>query len=98
MKKNMHRWPRATTSDVEWGPLCDCGALKTDQALTCVNCAIERRRAVDYWDLRTCDLCGGPKSKRASMCRPCKNKLQIGLAVVTGRLQPQDHPWRKWAA
>jgi hypothetical protein len=44
-----HRWPRATVTDLRYGPLCECGNPKTDQALTCTDCAVERRRAPDYW-------------------------------------------------
>ena len=89
-----HRWPRATTSDDRWGPLCECGNLKTDQALTCTDCAAERRRAPHYWETRTC-ACGGPKMRRAQMCRPCRNDLLRGLSTDSGRPQAQTHPWRR---
>lgn len=89
-----HRWPRATTSDDRWGPLCECGNLKTDQALTCTECAIERRRAPDYWEQRTCPDCGGPKTKFKQRCRPCQNELMRGQPVV-GRAQAESHPWRQ---
>jgi hypothetical protein len=88
-----HRWPRATTTDLRWGPLCDCGNLKTDQALTCVDCAVERRRAPDYWETRTC-ACGGPKMRRAQMCRPCRNEARRGVSSG-GHEQPVSHPWRR---
>jgi hypothetical protein len=67
-----HRWPRATVTDLRYGPLCECGNPKTDQALTCTDCAVERRRAPDYWERRTC-ACGGPKTKNAAICRSCRN-------------------------
>jgi len=90
-----HRWPRATTTDIRWGPLCDCGNFKTDQALTCADCAAERRRAPDYWERRTC-VCGGPKKKDAAMCRPCRNESMRGVTRVdVGRSQPESHPWRR---
>ena len=88
-----HRWPRATTREGNWGPICGCGNPKTDQALTCTDCAIERRRAPDYWDRTTCS-CGQAKSKRAQMCRPCRNQQMRGITVASGRPQPQSHPWR----
>jgi len=87
-----HRWPRATTTDLRWGPLCECGNLKTDQALTCADCAAARRRAPDYWERRTC-ACGGPKKKDAVMCRPCRNEAMRGVETV-GCEQPESHPWR----
>ncbi len=89
------RWPRATTLDDRWGRLCACGNLKTDQALTCFDCAVERRRAPDYWEKRTCPDCGGPKTASKQRCRTCANELMRGVAVATGRAQAADHPWRK---
>jgi hypothetical protein len=89
---NDHRWPRATITDIAYGPLCDCGNLKTDQALTCT--AVERRRAPDYWETRTC-ACGGPKTGRAAMCRACKYEAMRGVTRLdVGRPQPESHPWR----
>lgn len=88
-----HRWPRATVTDLRYGPLCECGNPKTDQALTCSDCAVERRRAPDYWDRTTC-ACGGAKTKNAAMCRPCRNESMRGVATV-GAPQGVDHPWRK---
>jgi hypothetical protein len=90
---NGHRWPRATTTDIRWGPLCDCGNLKTDQALTCTDCAVERRRAADHWARRTC-ACGGPKSKDAQTCLSCKHEAQRGIET-RGKPQPNSHPWRR---
>lgn len=90
--RGSHRWPRATTQDDRWGPLCECGNLKTDQALTCTDCAVERRRAPDYWERRTC-ACGGRKHKDAAMCRQCRNESMRGVPVL-GRVQPAAHPWR----
>jgi len=89
-----HRWPRATVTDLRYGPLCDCGNLKTDQALTCTDCAVERRRAPDYWERKTC-ACGGPKSKDAAICRACRNEEMRGVSQQTGRPQSELHPWRK---
>lgn len=91
-----HRWPRATTLDDRWGPLCGCGNLKTDQALTCTDCAAERRRAPDYWERRTC-ACGGPKTKDAQRCLRCEHEARAG----DPRFYPgtgggsEEHPWRK---
>ncbi len=70
-----HRWPQATTQDDAWGRLCVCGNLKTDQALTCIECAVERRRAPHYWEMRTCPDCGGPMTVRKQRCRSCANDL-----------------------
>ena len=91
-----HRWPRATTTDDRWGPLCECGNLKTDQALTCNDCAVERRRAPDYWERRTC-ACGGPKHKDADRCRRCENEARLGdprWYFGTGG-GSSEHPWRR---
>lgn len=88
-----HRWERATTADDRWGCLCECGNLKTDQALTCFDCAVERRRAPDHWERRTCE-CGGPKTKDAARCRSCANEAMRGVSIV-GHENPLDHPWRK---
>lgn len=93
MVVDTHRWPRSTATDRRWGLLCECGNLKTNQALTCEDCAVERRRAPDYWERRTCG-CGGPKTKDAAMCRPCRNELLRGVPNPTGP-QAEDHPWRK---
>ena len=91
--------PRATIHEGNYGCICECGAMKTDQALTCFACAVERRRAPDYWERRTCPECGGPKDHRRQMCRPCRNESMVGVSVASGRPQPQDHRWRKpWAA
>jgi hypothetical protein len=88
-----HRWERAQITDPRHGPLCECGNLKTDEALTCFDCAVERRRSPTYWETRTCS-CGRPKMRRAAMCRPCRNETMRGVAT-TGNAQPQSHPWRK---
>jgi hypothetical protein len=42
-----HRWPRLTIDHPLYGIVCECGNLKTDQALTCTDCAVDRRRAPD---------------------------------------------------
>lgn len=89
-----HRWPRAHFGDERYGPICECGNIKTDQALTCNDCAVERRRAPDHWQRRTC-ACGGPKTKYAAVCRRCRNKAITGQPATTGRPQALDHPWRK---
>jgi hypothetical protein len=91
--RDTHRWDRATITDIRYGPSCECGNPKTDQALTCNDCAIERRRASDYWERRTCS-CGAPKMRRAAMCRPCRNETMRGVTTI-GSPQPQSHPWRK---
>src|SRR5215831_6677516 len=70
LERKDHRWPRAHIGDAHYGPTCDCGNLKTDQALSCFSCAVERRRASDYRERRTC-ACGGPKGKSAKRCRAC---------------------------
>ncbi len=93
-----HRWPRATTTTGNWGRVCECGNLKTDQALTCAECAVERRRAPDYWERRTCVQCGGVRASRkpgGGLCRPCTNDAHRGVSVATGRPQPADHRFRK---
>lgn len=91
-----HRWPRATTTDDRYGRICECGNLKTDQALTCTDCATERRRAPDYWERRLCQ-CGSPKSKGAQRCKACADDAKRGVPVA-GRAQTQQHPWRKTEA
>jgi hypothetical protein len=95
-----HRWPRATTTSGNYGRICECGNLKTDQALTCFDCAVERRRAPDYWERRTCQRCGGPRMSRkpgGGICRPCRNELMRRVSVDSGRPQPADHRWRRAA-
>lgn len=90
-----HRWPRARVDDLSYGVVCSCGNLKTDQALTCFDCAAERRRADDYWQQRTC-ACGGPKTRGKLMCRPCRNATMRGVPQPrVARSQPQSHPFRK---
>jgi hypothetical protein len=89
---NTHRWPRATIADLRWGRLCECGNLKTDQALTCTDCAAGRRRAPNYWERRTC-VCGGPKSKNAATCSSCRHESMRGISSI-GHEQPESHPWR----
>lgn len=93
---NTHRWPRATIAEGNYGCICECGDLKTDQALTCFSCAVERRTKQEN---RTCPKCGGPKSRRAQQCLRCKHESQVGVPVNSGRPQSPDHEWRKpWAA
>lgn len=92
-RPDTHRWARATTRDDRWGPLCACGNLKTDQALTCTDCAVGRRRAPNYWERRTC-ACGAPKTKDASRCRRCANEGMRGVPRP-GRPQPAEHPFRR---
>jgi hypothetical protein len=36
-----HRWPRLTIDHPLYGIVCECGNLKTDQALTCTDCAVD---------------------------------------------------------
>lgn len=96
MSTATHRWPRATVADIRYGPLCECGNLKTDQALTCSDCAAERRRAADYWERRTC-ACGSRKSKNARRCRSCENEARTGdpswyFGAGGGS---SSHPWRR---
>lgn len=92
-----HRWPRATTQDPRWGPICQCGNPKTDQALTCTDCAITRRRAPNYWETRTCE-CGGPKMRRARRCLRCEHdrrRANPELWDFGGSSRgARDHPWR----
>ena len=92
-----HRWPRATIADDRWGPLCECGNLKTDQALTCTECAAERRRAPDFWERRTCE-CGGAKSKRGRRCLRCEHdrrRAEPSAWDFGGSSRgAADHPWR----
>jgi hypothetical protein len=93
-----HRWPRATTADEQWGRICRCGNLKTDQALTCTDCAVKRRRAIDYWERRTCKVCGGPKSLNGEWCVRCEHDRRRAHPEAwdfgNGGPQP-EHPWRK---
>lgn len=97
---NTHRWPRATVYAGNYGPICECGSLKTDQALTCANCAAERRRAPDYWERRTCTECGGPKSKKGTRCRSCENAARLGDSrwYFGAGGGSEEHPWRKQEA
>jgi hypothetical protein len=95
VKKKTHRWARATYIDLRYGILCECGNFKTDQALTCASCAVERRRSPDYWQRMTCASCGGPKSKNGRICRRCRHEAMRGISQPTGSPQPQSHPWRK---
>jgi predicted amidophosphoribosyltransferase len=94
---NTHRWPRATTSDNRWGRICECGNLKTDQALTCTDCAADRRRAPDHWGRRTCPQCDGPKHKDAARCRSCENAARLGDSrwYFGAGGGSEEHPWRK---
>jgi predicted amidophosphoribosyltransferase len=78
MAVDTHRWPRATTDVGNYGPICDCGNLKTDQALTCSDCAADRRRAPDHWSRRTCPECGGAKTKDAARCLHCEHEARLG--------------------
>ena len=89
--------PRATIHEGNYGPICECGALKTDQALTCMDCAADRRRAPDHWERRTCGKCGGPKTKDAAQCRRCDYESRSGDPrwYFGGGGGCEEHPWRK---
>lgn len=90
------RWPRLTLADEWYGAVCPCGNPKTDQALTCSDCAIERRRAPDHWQRRACG-CGAPKYKDARRCLRCENEARAGDPAWyfgTGG-GTAEHPWRK---
>jgi hypothetical protein len=85
---------RLPCTDERYGLLCPyCAGPKTVQANECWSCFTARLRGEEYWTARTCPDCGGPKTPGRQRCRPCTNARPV--PVHAGRLQPQDHPWRK---